>query len=232
MKILVLIPARAGSKRVPRKNIRLLGEKPLIVWSIDIAKEIPEVCDIFVSTDDIEIANVSKVAGAYVPWLRPAELSTDTAASIAVILHALNWYELHKGVVDGILLLQPTSPFRSVERLLYGIELFKKNHGQSVISVSPARPHPLWCFEIKDNLLYPCISNAGFQLRSQDLPPAYTLNGAFYFSTPESIRNNKSFFSEGMIPLIMENQGEAIDIDTEFDWDLAKFYLNKKSSDK
>ena len=93
MRILALITARGGSKRLPGKNIRSLGGKPLIVWSINIAKDIAEVVDILVSTDDTEIAEIAKNAGALVPWLRPSELATDTASSVDVFLHALKWYE-------------------------------------------------------------------------------------------------------------------------------------------
>ena len=135
MRILVVITARGGSKRLPGKNIRILGEKPLIIWSIDVAKDIPEICDILVSTDDTAIASICTEAGALVPWLRPAELATDTANSIDVVLHALDWYETEKGAVDGILLLQPTSPFRTKKTVLRGIELFSKNEQQPVLGV-------------------------------------------------------------------------------------------------
>ena len=127
MKILALILARGGSKRLPGKNIRILGGKPLIVWSLDVAQDIAEICTTLVSTDDLEIAKVCKEAGALVPWLRPAELSTDTAGSVDAALHALDWYEKEYGMVDGILLLQPTSPFRTKETVRKGIELFKEN---------------------------------------------------------------------------------------------------------
>ena len=126
MKILALVTARKGSKRLHNKNIRLLGNKPLIVWTINSAKNIPEICDILVSTDDQAVMSISKDIGAYVPWLRPVDLATDTASSVDVALHALNWYESERGAVDGILLLQPTSPFRSKETIQRGIELFKK----------------------------------------------------------------------------------------------------------
>lgn len=106
MRILALITARGGSKRLPGKNIRVLGGKPLIVWSIDVAKDIAEICDILVLTLTA-IAAVCTEAGALVPWLRPADLATDTASSVVVVLHALDWYEAEKGAVDGILLLQP-----------------------------------------------------------------------------------------------------------------------------
>ncbi len=127
MRILAVIPARGGSKRLPRKNIRPLGGIPLIFWSINAAKGISEICDILVSTDDPEIAEVTKNTGALVPWLRPRELATDTAQSVDVCLHALEWYEKEKGKVDGLMLLQPTSPFRTRGSILRGIELFDKN---------------------------------------------------------------------------------------------------------
>ena len=133
MKILALILARGGSKRLPGKNIRCLGGKPLIVWSIDVTKHIPEICDILVSTDDPAIAAVSKGAGALVPWLRPPELATDTATSVDAALHALDWYEADKGKVDGLLLLQPTSPFRTKETVMRGIAFFKNHNNLQVL---------------------------------------------------------------------------------------------------
>lgn len=100
MRILALITARGGSKRLPGKNIRVLGGKPMIAWSIDVARGTPEICDILVTTDDPAIATVCAEAGALVPWLRPAELATDTASSVDAALHALDCYEAEKGVVD------------------------------------------------------------------------------------------------------------------------------------
>ena len=132
MRILAFITARGGSKRLPGKNIRSLGGNPLIVWSIEVAKDISDICDILVSTDDSAIAETAKDAGALVPWLRPEELATDTAKSADVCLHGLEWYESEKGRVDGLLLLQPTSPFRTRETVLRGIELFRKNQYQYV----------------------------------------------------------------------------------------------------
>ena len=96
MRILSLITARGCSKRLPGKNLRILGGKPLIAWSIDAAKDIPEICDILVSTDELDIAKASESLGAYVPWLRPSELATDQASSVDVALHALNWYESNR----------------------------------------------------------------------------------------------------------------------------------------
>ena len=115
MRILALIPARSGSKRVPDKNIRLLGGKPLIVWTIVMALGITGICDVLVSTDSIEIQTISSAAGAKVPWLRPDQIATDEASSVDVAIHALDWYEKECGEIGGLLLLQPTSPFRTKE---------------------------------------------------------------------------------------------------------------------
>lgn len=228
MKILALIPARGGSKRLPGKNIRLLGGKPLIVWSIDVAKDVPEICDILVSTDDPAIAAVCKEAGALVPWLRPAELATDTASSIDVALHALDWYEAEKGVVEGLLLLQPTSPFRTRETVRRGIELFGANGQQSVLGVSPCHTHPMWTLKMDGDYLVPFMSDHGLGTRSQDLPAAYVVNGSFYLSSPAELRASWSFVRAKTIPLLIESPQEALDIDTSLDWIVANSILDQK----
>lgn len=222
MKILALITARGGSKRIPGKNIRLLGGVPLIVWSINVAKGIPEICDILVSTDAPDIAKIAHEAGALVPWLRPADLATDTASSVDACLHALDWYEKANTRVDGLLLLQPTSPFRSRETVLRGIELFKSHDRCSVLGVSPAKSHPMWCFQIQGSTLQPFVPDVDPKLRSQDLPLAYIANGAFYLISPDELRRLRSFDNDGLLPLIIENPEEAIDIDTPWDWRLAE----------
>lgn len=222
MKILALIPARGGSKRLPGKNIRVLGGKPLIVWSIDVARGIPAICDILISTDDPAIANVCSEAGAYVPWLRPAELATDIAGSNDVALHALNWYESEHGVIDGILLLQPTSPFRTRQMVRRGIELFVKHDRQPVIGVSLTDAHPMWTLKVEGDYLVPFMQEHGLGTRSQDLPPAYVVNGSFYLITPKELRANRTFFGKEAIPLLIESAQEALDIDTEWDWKVAE----------
>jgi len=229
MRILALIPARGGSKRLPGKNIKLLGGKPLINWTIDVAQEIPEICEILVSTDAPEIALVAKEAGANVPWLRPEFLSTDQATSVDVALHALDWYEAENGVVDGLLLLQPTSPFRTQVTLRLGIELFKSNGYRPVIGVSPVRDHPMWTFKMKDGFLVPFGGHHGFGIRSQDLEPALVANGGFYLISPVELRKSKSFISNESLPLVSESLAESLDIDTESEFKLAKFFISEIS---
>ena len=226
MKILLLIAARGGSKRVPGKNIRLLGKKPLIMWSIDMAKAMTGICDILISTDDEVIADIALSAGVLVPWLRPEHLSDDYSTGPDVALHALNWYENKNGTVDGLLLFQPTSPFRSYEAVMRGLEMFKKNEAHSIIGVSLADPHPLWCFTVSEQEMQPFIDVGGLQLRSQDLPPTYAVNGAFYLIKPSVLRAKNSFYNEGMKALIMDQPEESIDIDTEWDWKMAEAALS------
>lgn len=208
----------------------LLGGKPLVVWSIDVAKGIPEIQDILVSTDDPAIADVSRNAGALVPWLRPVQLASDTASSADACLHALNWYERENGKIDGLLLLQPTSPFRSRDTVLRGIELFRTHLHRPVVGVSLAASHPMWCFRVERDTMQPFVAGEGLKLRSQDLPPAYVANGAFYLIAPGDLRRLEAFYSNEAVPLVIEAPEESIDIDTEWDWKMAKAALALKDA--
>ena len=222
MRLLALIPARGGSKRLPGKNLLPLGGKPLIAWSIDVVRGLPAVCAILVSTDDETIAAVAAGSGAIVPWLRPAELATDTAGSVDVALHALDWYEAEHGTVDGLLLLQPTSPLRERSTVERGIALFGEHGGRAVIGVAPVSTHPLWALRLVDGGLRPWVEGGGLHQRSQDLPPAYEVTGAFYLVSPQDLRAHRSFFAPGVLPLVIESRREAIDIDTAEDLVLAQ----------
>jgi CMP-N,N'-diacetyllegionaminic acid synthase len=222
MRILALIAARGGSKRLPGKNTRLLGNKPMIVWSIEVAKNIPEICDILVSTDDPAIAEVSAAAHALVPWLRPSYLATDTATSVDVALHALDWYESKSGEVDGLLLLQPTSPFRSQKTVCRGIELFTRGGQQPVVGVSPAVAHPMWTLKMAGEYVAPFMQDHGFDKRFQDLPSAYAINGSFYLISPTDLREKRSFIDLTARPLVVESPEESLDIDTMWDFRIAE----------
>ena len=229
MRILALITARGGSKRLPGKNIRLLGGKPMIVWSIDVAKDVPEICDILVSTDDPAIAAICTQAGAYVPWLRPTDLATDTASSVDVALHSLDWYEAERGAVDGLLLLQPTSPFRTRATVCKGINLFTLYGQQPVIGVSVSHSHPMWTLRIDRGYVVPFMQEHGLGTRSQDLPMAYIPNGAFYLTAPSHLRLSRSFVGDKAVPLLIDSPQEALDIDTSWDFELAKLIADAAS---
>ena len=225
MKILALIPARKGSKRLPGKNMLLLGGKPLISWTIDIAKEIKEFCDIVASTDDLEVAEHCVRSGIMVPWLRPHELATDEASLVDVTLHALNWYESINGDVDCIVLLQPTSPFRKAETIRRGIQLFEDHKLRTVLGVSKSDTHPMWMFNMQGDLMLPYLDKHGMNMRSQDLPDVYSLNGYFYMTSTQNLRESRSFIQKESVPLVIESKRETLDIDDQWDFQMAEYII-------
>lgn len=223
MKILTIIPARGSSKRIPQKNLKLLKGKALISWTLDLAIGLQNIAETLVSTDSQSIADLAQRKGALVPWLRPSHLATDESPTIDTVLHALDWYEMEKGKVDGVLLLQPTTPFRTKEYLEEGIKVFADQKGKfPVLGMLPAQPHPAWCF-VKDNDKYvPSMGWSYLSARSQDLPPAFSISGDFYLSSTQSLRNKRSFFTEGFIPLVSKKALLHVDIDTQEDWERAE----------
>lgn len=218
MKTLVLIPARGGSKRVPGKNIRMLGGRPLIAWTIELAGRIEPPAEILVSTDDPQIASAATEAGAEVPWLRPKHLATDTATTLDAVLHALDSYESVRGAVETLVVLQPTSPFRRLSTVLEGLRLFQELGNSAVIGVSPAATHPAWCFKVEDGALRPYVDSSGLSQRSQDLPPAYEISGGLYIISAKQLRKEKTFFPRELVPIVSDDDIETLDIDTEWDW--------------
>lgn len=227
-RVLAIVPARGGSKRLPRKNIMLLGGRPLINWTIDAALDSGVCIDVLVSTDDDEIASVARSAGAMVPWLRPPELATDTASSADVIAHALALYEQAHGTVDAVLLLQPTSPFRTSETIRAAVQTYlwqSKTTCRTVVSVNPSESHPAWTFSLQEGELLPSLGWEPLSLRSQDLVPAYAINGALYVIPADDARSARPIVRPGIRPFIMTDARECLDIDTKEDWDRAKRWL-------
>jgi CMP-N,N'-diacetyllegionaminic acid synthase len=229
MKILALIPARGGSKRLPGKNIKPLGGLPLIAWTIRAAKTSNCCLDVLVSTDSQAIADISLAYGASVPWIRPSELATDEASSVDVALHALNAYEKSHGPVDGVLLLQPTSPFRTAETIKTGVALFESSQGiRPVVGLSPAQSHPAWCFRSTSDGMSPFLGWNVLSKRSQDLEPAWILNGAFYLISSDRLRKENSFLTSDTLPLLMDDPILGIDIDTASDFEKCERTLSLK----
>ena len=224
MRILALITARSGSKRLPGKNTRLLGGKPLVVWTIERVLNIPEICDILISTDDIKTVDICSRFEVMVPWLRPKQLSTDAASSAAVAVHALDWYEGQNGKVDGLLLLQPTSPFRTTDTIVRGIKLYSKTTLLPVIGVSPDRVFPDWYLASESEIIEQITDGHGSKDNGVSMQ-TYSTNGCFYLFPPDTLRNTNSFVAQVAYPLIISSPKEALDIDTEEDWKRAEEYL-------
>jgi len=227
--ILGLIPARGGSKGLPGKNIRPLGGSPLVAHTIHCALRSGCFDRVLVSTDDRAIAEVARQCGAEAPWLRPQELAADDSPVIEAVLHALEWLERDDEYVpEAVALLQPTSPFRSVQTIRRGVELFRAS-GDSVVSVSVSPVHPYWCKRIDSaGFLGPFICGVEVPRSRQELPPAYVLNGVLYVARTSTLRRCRSFYGDRAHALVVSDQ-EGLDIDTPMDWDIAEFFWNRRT---
>jgi CMP-N,N'-diacetyllegionaminic acid synthase len=223
MILLAIIPARGGSKGIPRKNIRPFCGKPLLQWSIDAALAAACVDQVLVSTDDPEIAEVAKAGGAEVPFLRPAELATDSAPGIAPVLHALE--QLPQ--VSDVLLLQPTSPLRTSADIESIVALRQQTGWESAVSLTPSAKHPAWMYSLSpDQHLDPLLQLDGAHCRQQ-LPTAYVLNGALYLATRDFLLREHSFIADDTVGYVMPAEKSA-DIDTPLDWQWAEFLMEKQ----
>lgn len=232
--LIAVIPARGGTKRLPGKNIRPLGGRPLIAWTIDAARASGCFDRILVSTDDSEIAATARTYGAEVPWMRSPELASDTAVVADAVIELLaRLTEAGEAAPEGIALLQPTSPFRSVNTIRRGCELYTHAGGESVVSVSRAGDHPYWMHRIEaDGSLKPFLELPPelATTRSQDLPPVYVLNGLLYIAHPHTIQSTRGFYSEATRALPVDDPAESVDIDTPFDWAVAEAFLTQRGS--
>ena len=228
MKALYLIPARGGSKGVPGKNIRLLGGKPLIAHTIQHALEVADAEDVVVSTDSEEIREVARRAGASVPFLRPAELATDTAGSREVMLHAVDFFGKEGKEYDTVVLLQPTSPLRNPEDIRKAVELYGESDVDMVVSVSEARTNPYYnAFETDGDGYLKISKGDGKLTRRQDAPEVWEFNGAIYVIKVSSLRKeNISRFDR--IKALPTSKETAIDIDEEIDFLICEEILKKR----
>jgi CMP-N-acetylneuraminic acid synthetase len=222
-KILAVITARGGSKRLLNKNILPLAGKPLIQWTIEGALKSKYIDTCIVSTDSNEIAKLSKIAGATIPFIRPSELSNDTATSFAVLAHSIENCDAH----DYLLLLQPTSPLRTTADIDAAIEALT-TEAKAVVSVCETEHSPLWANTLPDDLsMQNFIRTEVKNKRSQDLDTFYRLNGAVYIGETEYFLKNKGFFGNETKASIMSTEN-SIDIDTKLDFDFASFILNSR----
>ncbi len=221
--MLVVIPARGGSKGVPGKNIRFLGGKPLIQHTIDAAKLVFKNEEIIVSTDSEEIRKTVMNYGLDVPFLRPSELATDTAGTYEVLLHAIDYME-NRGIYNDVLvLLQPTSPFRTAEHIRAALELFTSDLDM-VVSVKETKANPYYVLKEENELGLLESSKTGDFRTRQDCPPVYELNGAIYIINVNSLKTAPINKFLKVRKFVMDHIS-SIDIDTSFDWKLAETVL-------
>ena len=218
-KFLAIIPARGGSKRIPKKNIQILAEKPLIAWTIEAAKRSLYIDDTIVTTEDETIADLSKQYGAEIPFLRPKELADDHAGSSEVVRHAIDFLQRHnQRKYEFIVLLQPTSPLRNHNDIDRAIELLNKKEADAVISVCEVDHSPLWCNTLPTNLsLKNFIPEETKYIRSQDLPNYYRINGAIYICRTSKFLQHNDFFIDDRIYAYIMPKERSIDIDEPLD---------------
>ena len=226
MKVLVIIPARGGSKGIPHKNIKPLNGKPLIHYTIDVARGIVKDEHICVSTDDADIIKCVEDYGLIVPFVRPAELATDTAGTYEVLLHALYFYEKQGKEYDVVLLLQNTSPFRTVQHVTEALELYRSDIDM-VVSVNETKTNPYYnCFEDdSEGFLKKTLDSTMF-VRRQDAPKTYEYNGAIYVINPVQLKKMSLGKFTRRIKYVMDDI-HSVDLDNMMDWKYAEFIMKE-----
>lgn len=226
MKTLFIIPARGGSKGVPGKNIKPLNGKPLIHYSIDVARSLANDEDICVSTDDTKIKEVVEQTGLKVPFLRPVELATDQAGTYEVLLHALNFYAEKGKQYDLLVILQPTSPFRTTDQVRQAINTWEPGL-EMVVSVKITGANPYYVLFEENELGFLVKSKEGAFKTRQECPVVYEYNGAIYVIDVASLKKRHVSKFERIKKFIMDEEA-SIDIDTPLDWKFAEFIMNNK----
>jgi len=230
MKTLVVIPARGGSKGVPGKNIKKLNGKLLIDYTVNAARVVFEDQNIIVSTDNQDIKDSVEAKGLLVPFLRPNYLATDTANSRDVILHAIDFCEKNDNYFDTIVLLQPTSPFRTESHIREALKLYN-NSLDMVVSVKLTNSNPYYTLFEENKKGYLEKSKKGGYKRRQDIPDVYEYNGAIYIINIDSLKKMSIVNFKKVIKYEM-NEYSSHDIDTQLDWFVAESiiqnYLNEK----
>ncbi len=226
--ILYVIPARGGSKGIPGKNIKLLAGKPLITYSIDVARQVAtDETDICVSTDDEKIANVAESAGIKVPFIRPAWLATDTCGTYEVLIHAIDFYREQGKEYDTMVLLQPTSPLRTADDVRGAMSLYTPDIDM-VVSVKEAATNPYYnAYEADADGFLHISKGDGHYTRRQDAPQVWEYNGAVYVINVASLRQMKLGEFRRRRFYVMPS-ARSIDLDSPTDWLIAETLINNK----
>ncbi|HVJ50741.1 acylneuraminate cytidylyltransferase family protein [Desulfitobacterium sp.] len=227
-KILGIIPARGGSKGIPRKNIKQLGDKPLIAWTIESALKANCLDRLVLSTEDEEIAILGKEYSCEVPFKRPAELAGDNTPGIEPVLHAIDWLSEHEDYrSDYVMLLQPTSPFRTHQQILEATKIVSSKDFEdcdSLVSVVIPEHPPQWMYTVNEEGYMKPLLSENLIPRRQELTTTYSLNGAIYITRTDVLIKKKSF----IVPrtkLYLMNSITSLDLDSLSDWQYAEYIV-------
>jgi N-acylneuraminate cytidylyltransferase len=222
--------ARAGSKGVPNKNIQTFNGKPLITWAIELALQVKRINEVFVSTDSEEIAEIARIAGATIPFIRPSELATDTSPEWQSWQHFIKYLTDKDGRLPEVFLSLPaTSPLRSTIDIENCLNEFKKGRADFVVGITPSERNPYFNMVKKgeDNQVDLVIQQGDKYSRRQDTPAVFDLTTVCYVGKPDTILTKNSIF-EGKVAGVEIPRERAIDIDTELDFQIAEFLFKSK----
>lgn len=231
MRVLAIIPARGGSKGIPGKNIKVLGNKPLIAYTIEAAQQATGLSRVILSSDDEAIISLSKSLGLEVPFVRPAALATDEVGSLEVVQHALRFFIENNEFFDAVCLLQPTTPFRTKDEIDRAIETFCNGQYDALVSVRkvPKTFNPHWVFEADNaGLLHIATGEKEIIKRRQDLPQAYYRDGSIYITKSEVILQQNSLYGNRLGYIVSDNQ-TYVNLDTMDDWEQAEKLLKQQN---
>lgn len=232
-KCLAIIPARGGSKRIPKKNICLLDGRPLIAWTIESALNCPFIDRVIVSTESEEIREISRMHGADAPFLRPKQLAQDDTPDLPVYRHVVSWLWENDGYYpDSVAWLRPTAPLRTTEDIKIPIGMLASTGADCVRSVTEVEHHPYWMKNLEGDRLVPFIAGKDEHtyFQHQLLPTVYRLNGAVDITRCQQVMERNVLYGDDMrgypMPLI-----RSIDIDTELDWAMVELLLQQRSKE-
>jgi len=222
--MIAIITARGGSKGLPGKNVRMLHGKPLIAYTVEAALQSKNIEKVIVNTDDDIIANVASAYGAELPFMRPEHLATDSARSIDVLRHTLDWFKINSEPLEEVVLLQPTSPLRNSTHIDEAIDLYRQKEAEAVISVT-ANQHPIfWSKYLDADHRFENVFKETGNNR-QAYKETYIPNGAIYVLRADLIYNG-NFYTKKSYGYVM-NRNASVDIDTLDDFEYCEFLLNK-----
>ncbi len=227
--VLAVVPARGRSKGVPRKNLRLLSGRPLIAYTIEAALASRYISHLVVSTEDAEIAEVSRSLGADVPFIRPLELALDHSSQLDVVLHALEIVEgARKMTYEVVLLLQPTTPLRTTADIDNALEKLIVTGADSVVSFHQVEQgHPYYMYTMGDDRPEPLLEVPAHITRRQEFPAVFVRNGAIYATRRNVLVRQRTFYGHDMRAYFMPIE-RSINIDTEFDLAMVEFLLQRQ----
>ncbi len=232
MKILAVIPARGGSKGLPRKNVLEIAGRPLIAWTAEAARNAPGISRLICSTEDDEIAAAASAAGCEVPFRRPAELASDSARTAQVVMHALRFFENKGEKFDAVMCLQCTTPLRTSSDIEAAIRLYKESGAKSVVSVCEVSESPYWMYTIgADGRLSKLIDSDFASKSRQGHPKVFRPNGAIYLIDAQVFEQTGSFYDPVPAALVMDVRN-SVDIDYEIEFKLAECLLNERIKGK